>query len=89
MDDGKAGILIPSGRVDLWINALNQIINSSAKRDYYIEKSIVGIIFITKGVVLTKNLLFGVIFITKGVCLTKNRIFGVTFITKVVFLIEK
>ena len=40
LDDGKAGILIPVGRVDLWINALNQIINSSTKRDYYIEKSI-------------------------------------------------
>ena len=40
LDNGKAGILIPRGRVDLWINALNQIINSSTKRDYYIERSI-------------------------------------------------
>tara|TARA_A100000164_G_scaffold356756_1_gene366679 strand:+ start:749 stop:1837 length:1089 start_codon:yes stop_codon:yes gene_type:complete len=40
LDDGKAGILIPAGRVDLWINALNQIISSSTKRDFYIEKSI-------------------------------------------------
>ena len=40
LDDGKAGILVPEGRVDLWIKALNQIINSSTKRDYYIEKSI-------------------------------------------------
>ena len=40
LDDGKAGILIPEGRVDLWINALNQIISSSTKRDFYIEKSI-------------------------------------------------
>ncbi len=40
LDNGKAGILIPAGRVDLWINALNKIISSSTKRDYYIEKSI-------------------------------------------------
>ena len=40
LDNGNAGILIPRGRVDLWINALNQIINSSTKRDYYIERSI-------------------------------------------------
>ena len=40
LDNGKAGILIPLGRVDLWINALNQIISSSSKRDYYINKSI-------------------------------------------------
>ena len=40
LDNGKAGILIPVGRVDLWTNALNQIISSSTKRDYYIEKSI-------------------------------------------------
>ena len=40
LDDGKAGILIPVGRVDLWINALNQIISSSTKRNLYIEKSI-------------------------------------------------
>ena len=40
LDNGKAGILIPKGRVDLWINALNQLINSSSKRDYYVEKSI-------------------------------------------------
>jgi len=39
LDDGKAGILIPKGRVDLWINSLNEIISSSTKRDYYIEKS--------------------------------------------------
>ena len=40
LDNGKAGILIPLGRVDLWIKALNQIISSSSKRDYYINKSI-------------------------------------------------
>ena len=40
LDDGKAGILIPVGRVDLWIKALNQIISSSTKRDFYIDKSI-------------------------------------------------
>ena len=40
LDNGKAGILIPEGRVDLWINALNQIISSSTKRGFYIEKSI-------------------------------------------------
>ena len=40
LDNGKAGMLIPLGRVDLWINALNKIISSSTKRDYYIEKSI-------------------------------------------------
>ncbi len=40
LDNGKAGILVPVGRVDLWIDALNQIISSSAKRDYYIDKSI-------------------------------------------------
>ena len=40
LDDGNAGILIPLGRVDLWINALNQLISSPTKRDYYIEKSI-------------------------------------------------
>ena len=40
LDNGKAGILIPVGRVDLWINALNQIISSPAKRDFYIDKSI-------------------------------------------------
>ncbi len=39
LDNGKAGILIPLGRVDLWINALNQIISSPTKRNYYIEKS--------------------------------------------------
>ena len=40
LDDGKAGILIPLGRVDLWINALNKIISSSTERDFYIKKSI-------------------------------------------------
>ena len=40
LDNGNAGILIPLGRVDLWINALDQIISSSSKRDYYINKSI-------------------------------------------------
>ena len=40
LDNGKAGILIPLGRVDLWIKALNQMISSSGKRDYYIKKSI-------------------------------------------------
>ena len=40
LDDGKAGILIPVGRVDLWINALNQVISSSTTKDLYIEKSI-------------------------------------------------
>ena len=40
LDNGKAGILIPLGRVDLWINAFNEIISSSSKRDYYIKKSI-------------------------------------------------
>ena len=40
LDNGRAGILIPVGRVDLWINALNQIISSTTKRDFYIEKSI-------------------------------------------------
>ena len=40
LDNGKAGILIPLGRVDLWIDALNQMISSSSKRDYYIKKSI-------------------------------------------------
>ena len=40
LDDGKAGILIPPGRVDLWINAFNKIISSSTQRDFYIEKSI-------------------------------------------------
>ncbi len=43
LDNGKAGILIPVGRVDLWIKSLNQIISSSTKRDYYIEKSIQNI----------------------------------------------
>ena len=40
LDDGKAGILIPAGRVDLWINALNEIISSNTKQNYYIEKSV-------------------------------------------------
>ena len=40
LDNGKAGILVPERRVDLWINALDQIISSSSQRDYYIEKSI-------------------------------------------------
>ena len=40
LDNGKAGILIPLGRSDLWMKALNQIISSSSKRDYYINKSI-------------------------------------------------
>ncbi len=40
LDNGKAGLLIPSGRVDLWIDGLNQIISSQTKRDYYIENSI-------------------------------------------------
>ena len=40
LDNGKAGILNPAGRVDLWINALNELISSSSKRDYYIKKSI-------------------------------------------------
>ena len=40
LDDGKAGILIPVGRIDLWIKALNKLISSSNKRDFYIEKSI-------------------------------------------------
>ena len=40
LDNGKAGILIPVGRVDLWINALNKIISSSSKRDFYIKNSI-------------------------------------------------
>ena len=40
LDNGKAGVLIPEGRVDLWTNALNELISSSSKRDYYIEKSI-------------------------------------------------
>ncbi len=40
LDNGKAAILIPVGRVDLWANALNQIISSSTMRDYYIEQSI-------------------------------------------------
>ena len=40
LDNGKAGILIPLGRTDLWMKALNQIISSSSKRDYYINKSI-------------------------------------------------
>ena len=39
LDNGKAGILIPLGRVDLWINALNQIISSPTTRNYYIKKS--------------------------------------------------
>ncbi len=40
LDNGKAGILIPIGRVDLWINALNEIISSNTKQNYYIEKSV-------------------------------------------------
>ena len=40
LDNGKAGILVPEGRVDLWIDALNQIMSSSTKSNYYIEKSI-------------------------------------------------
>ena len=40
LDNGKAGILVPERRVDLWINALDQIISSSSQRDYYIAKSI-------------------------------------------------
>ena len=40
LDNGKAGVLVPVGRVDLWVNALNQIISSDTKRNYYIGKSI-------------------------------------------------
>jgi len=43
LDNGKAGILVPLGRVDLWINELNHLISSSAKRDYYIDQSITNI----------------------------------------------
>ena len=39
LDNGKAAILIPVGRVDLWANALNQIISSPTTRNYYIKKS--------------------------------------------------
>ena len=40
LDNGKAGILIPVGRVDLWVNALNQLISSSTIHDHYVKKSI-------------------------------------------------
>ena len=40
LDDGNAGILVPSKRVDIWIKEINILINSQNKIEYYENKSL-------------------------------------------------
>ena len=39
LDNGNAGILIPPGRVDIWIKEITRMLDSKKLRDYYINKS--------------------------------------------------
>ena len=43
LDNGNAGILIPPGRVDIWIKEITRLLNSEKLRDYYINKSILNL----------------------------------------------
>ncbi len=40
LDNGNAGLLVPEGRVDLWIKEIKSLLNSEKLRDHYINKSI-------------------------------------------------
>ena len=43
LDQGDAGILIPPGRVDIWIKEINKLINSKSQMTYYKNKSFINI----------------------------------------------
>ena len=40
LDNGNAGILVPTGRVDLWAKEIKNLLGSKKLREYYIGKSI-------------------------------------------------
>lgn len=39
LDDGNAGILVPPGRVDIWIKEIKRLINSDKEMSFYEKKS--------------------------------------------------
>ena len=59
LDNGNAGILIPPGKVDLWIKEISRLLNSKKLRNFYSKKSIENLQkYASKNVILKWDNLF-------------------------------